>query len=79
MICAQVKSSVFAALMTYFYFAALGLQVVGALNMDNVVMRKFRIIGLAAVTGLTFFMWWAAIAGDWCTLFYYKNTFSKPI
>ena len=75
-VCSQAASSVFAALLTYIYLGALGCQFVGSLLSDNVVMRKLRHIGLIAVFVICGILYWALLINEWCTMFYYKSTFS---
>ena len=72
----QVKPSVFAALLTYFYLGALGCQFVGSLLSDNPALRKLRLIGLLGVFVLLFFQYWALIFNDWCNMFYFAKFFS---
>ena len=76
MVCAQVKASVFAAILVYLYLGALGCQFVGALCEDNVALRKLRALGLIGVAVLCGFLYWAILINEWCTYFYFKSTFS---
>ena len=75
-VCSQVKSSVFAALLIYVYLGALGCQFVGGLCSGNVVLRKLRLLGLVMVFGLCFMLYWALLINDWCSMFYFKSMFS---
>ena len=48
----------------------------GSLLSDNVVMRKLRVFGLIGVAVITGFMYWGVVVNEWCTMFYFKSTFS---
>ena len=76
MISSQLTSTVFAAIMVYAYLGALGCQFVGSLLSDNVVMRKLRVIGLIGVATLCGLLYWALIINPWCSMFYFRSTFS---
>ena len=76
MICSQVKSTVFAALLSYIYLGALGCQFAGSMLSSSPVMRKLRHVGLLVVFGACGFMYWALLINPWCTMFFFKQTFS---
>ena len=79
----QVFSSVWAALLTYAYLAALGCQVVGCLGAFGPgeeskmgALKGLRLIGLVVVLVLCGLLYWSLLIDDWCDMFYFHALFS---
>ena len=76
----QVFSSVWAALLTYAYLAALGCQVVGCLGAfgpgASQKLAGLRLIGLIVVLVLCGLLYWSLLIDDWCDMFYFHALFS---
>ena len=72
----QVKPTIFGVICSYFYIAALAVQVLGALLFTNDKMRKLRLIGYFAVFIIMFFLYWALLINDWCNMLFFSKFFS---
>merc|ERR1711907_588613 len=63
LLCSQVKPTVFAAIITYFYWGALALNVVGCLFEH---LRKFRMFGMLIMTLMVIVLFFCLVINDWC-------------
>ena len=73
LLCSQVKPTVFAAMIVYFYWGALGLNAVGCMIEK---LRVFRMFGMLIMTVMVIFLFFTLVINDWCNMFYFGSEFS---
>ena len=73
MLSSQLMPTVFAAIISYFYWGALACNAVGCL-FEN--LRKLRMVGMIIMCIMVCCLWFGLVFNDWCNMFYFASEFS---